>query len=192
MFKHDYSDYDGSTPLRNAKYERFAQEMSLGKYCGEALQLSYPERNYKDHRATSYGKTLLFRNPEIGKRLEYLKKENVIMIGDDLRRLAMNELEKILRKSEARDTDKVRAAEALNRMSWINTPSGRISNRPLIGDTAAGPRTAVQVNVNAGGGGGGDSDRDWYELIEKLNNPAKVVDVGGVIDVSVEGEEKDE
>jgi phage terminase small subunit len=65
------AEFDASKPLGNAKHERFAQNMALGKMTGRD---AYLDAGYSGNTQTAdSGASKLVRNPKVAARIEHLK-----------------------------------------------------------------------------------------------------------------------
>lgn len=158
-----YLGYDPKDTLPNPKFELIAQLMSANIKNSEAVQKAYPDKNYTSASAQRYCKCLLTKYPQILDRLKWLKNKNSEFIGDELRKLAVGEIEKILRKETGvKDADKIKAAEALTRMQWIATPSGRTGTQ---GKNAWNQAVQVNVNTTSAAGQAGQLPDPWADAL---------------------------
>jgi len=102
--------------LEKVEYETYCQGIASGKKVSDAYRAAYPAAK-RNVTATTNGRRLERERPEILERIKELREKNA-EISDWNRKKALDILIKISEDSRY-DSDKIKAVEALNRMTGI-------------------------------------------------------------------------
>lgn len=102
-----------SSPLKNARHEKFAQFVADGKFESEAYELAF---NCKKNSATArVNSSRLLTNALVRARIEFLKAQNAKAAG--LSREEKREILAKIARSGRYDNDRIRAIQEDNRMT---------------------------------------------------------------------------